>query len=68
MAGMYIVIGIFMAIVFYKSYKWLYKRLRLIYARLKWKLTKRKQPQSKFQVNTEILANSIKSVEKNCSH
>ena len=68
MVGMYIVIGIFIAVIFYRGYKWLSKWFRLLYARINWKLTKHKQQQIRFHVNTEILANSIKFVEKNYLH
>lgn len=68
MVGMYIVIGIFVAIIFYKGYKWLSKWVRLFYARIKWKINKHKQQPVRFCVNTEILSNSIKFVEKNYLH
>ena len=64
MNGVYVVLGIFTAVVIFKAFKTLSKIFRRLIMRINWKTTEHKRN----HINREILEKSIKFVEKNYLH
>ena len=64
MNGVYVVLGIFTAVVIFKVFKALSSVFRRLIMRINWKTTEHKRN----KINREILEKSIKFVEKNYLH